>query len=83
MSDEHDVEIDRNYDFFQRHLSEWLGQHAGEYALLYRQELEGFYPDVASAVGEAFRRFGRKSYSIQHVTTEPDSLGHWSHQLHV
>lgn len=71
------VEVDRNYDFFQRSMSHYLPDHYGEYALLRHAEVIDFFPDagLAEARGE---RFEDGLYSIQLVDPEPVNLGLYS-----
>ncbi|MES2754851.1 MAG: hypothetical protein V4659_09320 [Pseudomonadota bacterium] len=71
-------EIDANYDFLQRHLTDMLADHAGEYALLKSCKVVGYYGKVGSAYDEGMRRFPDGRFSIQEVTDEPLHLGFWS-----
>lgn len=73
------AEIDANYDFFQRHLSEFIFTHTGQYALLRNKAVIEFF----DRPGEAFR-YGKQAFndglfSIQEVTEEPIDLGFFSH----
>lgn len=79
MSNAYRVELDRNYDYFQGHVGEWLGQHAGEYAVINDQALVRFHRHVAEALADARRRYGEEPFSIQEVTVEPLDLRVWSH----
>lgn len=71
------IEVDRNYDFFQRSMSRYLPKHYGEYALLRHCELIDFFANASEAEmhGEAF---GDGIYSIQLVDPEPVNLGLYS-----
>lgn len=79
MTSANRIEVDRSCDFFQRHVGEWLGQHAGEYALIKGQTLVAFHRKVAEALADSRRRYGQEPFSIQEVTVEPLDLGVWSH----
>lgn len=72
-------EVDRNYDFFVRHLAEYLGNHRGHYALLKNQQLIEFFPKPGEAYSEGLKRFPDAVFSIQEVTDEPIDLGFFSH----
>lgn len=73
------LEVDRNFDFFQRNLSKYLPEHAGQYALLRHAQLVGFYTSVRDAISVARERFPDSIYSLQEVTAEPVDLGFFSH----
>lgn len=70
-------EVDRNYDYFMRHMAEYLPQEFGRYALLRDQKLIAFFDraDEAERRGEAF---GDGLYSIQLVDPEPVHMGAYS-----
>jgi hypothetical protein len=73
------AEVDANYDYFLRHLGEFLTDHAGRYAVLKDRKVVDFFDQP----GEAYR-FARESipdgvFSIQEVTDEPIDLGFFSH----
>jgi hypothetical protein len=78
---QHD-EIDRNYDFFQRNLSEYLKEHKGDYVLLRACAEEGFFPTAAEAYSVAIARFADKCFSIQEVIAEPVDLGFFTNVAH-
>jgi hypothetical protein len=73
------VEVDRNYDFFQRHITDYLPQQAGRYALLRDQHVIGFYDDPGKAAEEGAKRFQDNIFSIQEVSTAPIDLGLYSY----
>jgi len=70
-------EVDRNYDYFQRHMTEYLPREFGRYALLRRGNVVGFY-DSADSAEERGERFGDGIYSIQLVDPAPINLGAFS-----
>ena len=78
MPDPRRVEIDQNYDFFQRNLKQMLPLHEGEYALLRQREIVGYFGAVGDAYREAIGRYPDRLFSIQLVTREPVELGNWS-----
>ncbi len=78
MADPHRLEIDHNYDFFQRNLQRMLAAHEGQYALLRKRKVVGYFHAVGEAYREAIGRYPDKLFSIQLVTREPVELGNWS-----
>ena len=69
------VEVDRNYDFFQRNLTTFLKDHKGQYALLRHREVLGFYDEPGEAAAVATKQFEDDLFSIQEVTSLPIDLG--------
>lgn len=76
------LEVDRNYDFFQRNVSTFLVDHADEYALLRDAAVVGFFKSIRAAGDAADDLFADGIYSIQEVTIEPIDLGIFSHAGH-
>ena len=70
-----DVEIDRNYDFFQRNLAGYLVNHRGEYALLKNAAVVEFYPLPGEAYRAGLARYGDEPFSIQEVEDRPAEMG--------
>ncbi len=71
------AEVDRNYDFFQRHMAEYLPREFGRYALLRGAQVVGFFGS-ADAAEERGEEFGDGIYSIQLVDPAPINLGAFS-----
>jgi hypothetical protein len=78
MTTARQLEIDNNYDFFQRNLGGLLKDHHGEYALLRNKQIEGFFDRPGDAYREGLARFSDEFFSIQEVRSEPIELGHLS-----
>ncbi len=76
------LEVDQNFDFFQRHLAAFLPEHRDEYALIRSREIVGFYKKVGDAYREGLEKFSDRIFSIQEVTDEPIDLGFFSHVDH-
>jgi hypothetical protein len=74
-----DAQIDLNYDYFRRHLSEFIATQAGRIALLRNGALVEFFDDVGCADREGASRFDDGLYSLQPVIDEPVDLGYFSH----
>ncbi len=71
------VEVEHNYDFFQRHMSEYLPTQFGRYALLRHRKIIDFFDDAAQAE-ERGEQFPDGLYSIQLVDPAPVNLGLFS-----
>jgi hypothetical protein len=78
MSDSRRLEIDNNYDFFQRQLGKLLPRHRGEFALIRRCEIVEFFARPGDAYRDGLKRFPDHLFSIQEVRSEPIELGHMS-----
>jgi hypothetical protein len=75
-------EIEENFDFFQRNLSQWLVTEADRYALLRHQTAVRFFdrPEVADRYGQSL--FPDGLFSIQRVIADPVELGLFSDAAH-
>ena len=80
--DRQQIEVDQNYDAFQRVLGSLLPQHRDEYALMRDREIVGFFAKPGTAYDEGVSRFRDGVFSIQQVTDEPIHLGFWSLASH-
>ena len=79
MSQSLAIEVDANYDFFLRHLREYVESHAGQYALLKNRSVIEFFDKPGDAYRYAKGAFEDGIFSIQEVTEEPIDLGFFSH----
>lgn len=82
MRSEQQIEVDQNYDAFQRMLNAWLPCHRGQYALMRSRQLVDFFDLPGDAYRAGTSRFNDGLFSIQEVTDEPIDLGLWSHVQH-
>lgn len=73
------LEVDTNYDFFQRNLALLLAGHKDEYALLRNARIEGFYTRPGDAYRAGLERYPDEIFSIQQVTTDVEDLGFFSY----
>jgi len=78
MADKLRTEVDRNYDFLQRHLTRYLADHAGQYALLKSAKVIAFFDGPGDAYRAGLARFPDCIFSIQPVTDEPVEMGFMS-----
>lgn len=78
MRNELKAEVDRNYDFFQRNLAQYLKQHRDKYALLKDEILVGFYDGPGEAYRAGLAKFPDEIFSCQQVTDEVDEMGLFS-----
>ena len=70
-----EIEIDQNYDFFQRHLGELLEDHRGEFALLKNKRIVGLHPGPGEAYRAGLAQFPDGLFSIQEVEDRPAEMG--------
>ena len=75
MPEDRRSEIDHNYDFFQRNLSNYLHKHRGDFALLRQQAVIGFFPGPGEAYREGLERFPDELFSVQEVEDRPAEMG--------
>lgn len=78
MSDARKLEIDRNYDYFQRNLKRFLQSNPGEFALLRHSQLVEFFGKPGDAYRAGLARFPDSLFSVQEVRSEPIELGHFT-----
>jgi hypothetical protein len=79
MSHDIEREIDQNFDFFQRTLSDYLPDFDGKFALLRRGSLIRFFDSPAEAEAAGEKEFNDGLYSIQQVSQAPADLGFYSY----
>ncbi len=72
------LEVDQNFDFFQRNLSKFLHEKHGLFALLRNQSVVDFYEKPGDAGRAGAKKFPDGIYSIQEVADEPVDLGLYS-----
>ncbi len=77
-----ELQVDQNYDAFQRMLGKILPKHRDQLALMRDGEIVGFYDTPHEALVAADAMFQDQIFSIQEVTDEPIDLGFWSHVAH-
>ncbi len=75
MEDKLKIEVDQNYDFFQRHLKEFLKDRAGQFALLKSQKVVGFFNGPGEAYRAGLKRFPDEIFSVQEVDDRPAEMG--------
>jgi hypothetical protein len=73
------LEVDRNYDAFNRMLTTLLPAHRDEYALMRDEKIVEFFEKPGDAYRAGVEQFPDGIFSIQEVTDEPIDLGFWSH----
>lgn len=75
MFHDREMEIDQNYDFFQRNLSRFLEEHRGEYALLHRRKVVAWFKQPGDAYRAGLARFPDGLFSIQEADDRPAEIG--------
>lgn len=78
MQHTREIEIDQNYDFFQRNLARFLKDHSGEYALLKDRAVIDWFERPGDAYRAGLAKFSDEPFSIQEARSEPIELGHLS-----
>lgn len=73
------LQIDQNYDAFQRTLASILPEHRSEHALMRNREIVGYFASAGDAYRAGLVRFPDGVFSIQEVTDDPVDLGLFSH----
>lgn len=73
------LEVDQNYDAFQRVLASILTEHRDRYALMRDRAIIDIFDTPGEANREGTRRYADRIFSIQEVTDEPIDLGFYSH----
>ena len=76
------LQVDQNYNAFQRVLGRILSKHRDQLALMRDGKIVGYYNTPREALQAADTKFPDRIYSIQEVTDEPIDLGFWSHVAH-
>jgi hypothetical protein len=79
MSNAIEMEIEQNFDFFQRNLSGFIERHRGKFALLRNRSVINFHESIRSAEVEGSSQFPDGVFSIQEVSDEPVDLGFFTH----
>lgn len=80
-SEKSSLEIDRQA--FKAILPDLLKTHAGKYALVRDQKLEGVFDSIDSAYAEGLRRFGLRPFFVGHIVAveKPEQLPALTHGL--
>jgi hypothetical protein len=76
-------EVNRNFEFFQRELSQLLEKHAGKFALIRNCTITGFYDTALDANTAGDQLYEDGLFSIQKVGREVGDLGFYSHAVHL
>jgi len=79
MVDRIQQEIDKNFDFFQRTLGNYLPEYEGKFALLRDCDVIRFFDSPAEAEQVGEQEFDDGLYSVQQVSRAPADLGFFSY----
>lgn len=77
-----EMEIDRNFVYFVHHVTEFVDQHKGQFALLRGASVVSFHNTLLSAEEKAARTFADGLFSIQEVNDQPVDLGFYTYAAH-
>jgi hypothetical protein len=81
--EQHQVEVDNNFDFFRKKLPELLQKEHGRYALIRHREIAGIFDTLIDAVTAGKKMFADRMFSIQQITEASIDLGFFSHAVHL
>lgn len=76
-----EAEIDRNFDYFLRHVASFVSGNRGKYALLHNCAVVAFHDSLIDAEREGEESFPDGIFSIQEVTDQPVDLGFFTHAM--
>ena len=62
--------LQKELDYFQAHLEEWLNVYPGKIALVRDEELVGVFDTLDAALAEGVRRFGPTSFLLRRISRE-------------
>jgi len=79
MQQSHEVEIDQNYEAFQKVVGSLMPTHAGQFAVLRRQVVVDYYKTAGEALIAAYQKYPDGLFSVQEVADRPLDLGFYSH----
>lgn len=79
MDDVQSVQVEQNYDAFQRVLARILPEHRDQFALMRDREIVAYYPSAGDANRAGLSAFPDEIFSIQEVTDIAVDLGFYSH----
>jgi hypothetical protein len=82
MAETLDAEVERNLFAFLPRIPALMKTHAGEYALLRKQEVVSLHARLSEALSEGEAKFADGLFSIQQVTDKPVELGFYSYAGH-
>jgi len=64
----HNSELMADFKVFASHRKEWLQEHAGQFVVVHKGEVAGFYDDYATGLHAGIKTFGVKSkFLVQKV----------------
>ena len=79
MTSEIELEVDRNFEYFQTIVGSLLPANEGRFALLRHAGMDGLFDTVVDAARSGASRFLDGVFSVQEVTLQPVDLGFYSH----
>lgn len=59
--------LDKELQFYQENLQEWLKTYSGKFVVVKDNELIGFFDNNEQALSEGARRFGLTSFLVRRV----------------
>ena len=74
MSDLQRIEVEKNYDFFQRNLADFLSEHSGQFALLRKGAVVDWFDGPGDAYRQGLAMFADGLFSIQEADERPAEI---------
>jgi hypothetical protein len=74
-----ECEVDQNFTIFQKLLPSLLESCRGQYVLLNRGKISGYYSTSVDAYIDGCNKFGSGNFSVQEVTDQIENLGFYSY----
>ena len=68
-------EVDNNFKFFQEKLDELINEHQGEFVLIRKQEIIGYFDSSKNVLAEGKKKFSDGIFSIQEIAKDKLCLG--------
>ena len=78
---EHQTEVDRNFEAFQALMPKIGREHAGQYALLRESAIIEYFDTAPDALKYGARCYDDGRFSVQRVADETVDLGWYSHAV--
>ena len=66
------IPLEQEYNFFLKHLNEFLPQHLNEFVLIKGQKVVAFFDSYEKALREGLKRFGNVPFFIKIIKKEEE-----------
>ena len=83
MQLDRELEIDKNFEYFQGIVGSLVPKHLGKYAVLHNCKVVSYFNTSAEALIEGYKKYPDGMFSVQEVVAAPLDLGFYSHVASV